>query len=463
MRQSKLFTKTKKQVPKNEKSTNAILLERAGFIYKEMAGVYSFLPLGLRVIKKIEEIVREEMDKISGQEVLMTILQPKKLWQETDRWSEGIGKSVMYKCQGDGKVGLGPTHEEMLTDIIRNYIQSFEDLPVYIYQIQTKFRREPRARSGLLRGREFDMKDLYSFHSSESDFKKYYEKVKKAYFKIFKRCGLKPIITEASGAGFTKEHTHEFQVLAENGEDKIVYCPKLHFSRNKEISKFKRGDKCPVVDELRSSSPFANARVVDELRSSSRRRNGRRNLFLRSSSPFANARVCKETLKEAKSIEVGNIFPLGTKYSEAMKAFFTDKDGKRKPIIMGCYGIGISRVMGAVVEIHHDQKGIIWPSQVSPFEIHLIPLGSSEKRISRKIRQTGEKLYNHLKNSGIELLYDDREDKSPGEKFADADLIGIPTRIVISERTLMKNSVEIKRRAEKRVKLIKIKEIRKYV
>ena len=423
MRQSKLFTKTKKQVPKNEKSTNAILLERAGFIYKEMAGVYSFLPLGLRVIKKIEEIVREEMDKISGQEVLMTILQPKKLWQETDRWSEGIGKSVMYKCQGDGKVGLGPTHEEMLTDIIRNYIQSFEDLPVYIYQIQTKFRREPRARSGLLRGREFDMKDLYSFHSSESDFKKYYEKVKKAYFKIFKRCGLKPIITEASGAGFTKEHTHEFQVLAENGEDKIVYCPKLHFSRNKEISKFKRGDKCPVV----------------------------------------KARVCKETLKEAKSIEVGNIFPLGTKYSEAMKAFFTDKDGKRKPIIMGCYGIGISRVMGAVVEIHHDQKGIIWPSQVSPFEIHLIPLGSSEKRISRKIRQTGEKLYNHLKNSGIELLYDDREDKSPGEKFADADLIGIPTRIVISERTLERESVEIKERDGKEIKLIKLKRLPQFL
>jgi prolyl-tRNA synthetase len=414
MRQSKLFTKTKKQVPKDEKSINAILLERAGFVYKEMAGVYSFLPLGLRVLKKIEEIVREEINKISGQEVSMAVLQPKKLWQETGRWSEGIGKSVMYKCQGDGKIGLGPTHEEMLTDIIRNYVQSFEDLPVYIYQIQTKFRKEARARSGLLRGREFVMKDLYSFHSSESDFKEYYEKVKKTYLKIFKRCELETIITEASGAGFTKEHTHEFQVLAQEGEDKIVHCPKLHFSQNKEISKFKRGDKCPL---------------------------------------------CKETLKESKSIEVGNIFPLGTKYSEAMKAFFTDKDMKRKPIIMGCYGIGISRVMGAVVEIHHDQKGIIWPSQVSPFEIHLIPLGSSEKRISRKIRQTGEKLYNHLKNSGIELLYDDREDKSSGEKFADADLIGIPIRIVVSERTLEKNSVELKKRSQAEMSLVKIKDI----
>lgn len=418
MRQSKLFTKTKKQVPKDEKSINAILLERAGFIYKEMAGVYSFLPLGLRVLKNIEEIVREEMNKISGQEVSMAVLQPKKLWQETGRWSEGIGKSVMYKCQGDEKVGLGPTHEEMLTDIIRNYVQSFEDLPLYIYQIQTKFRKEARARSGLLRGREFDMKDLYSFHSSESDFRKYYEKAKKAYFKIFKRCGLKAIITEASGAGFTKEHTHEFQVLAENGEDKIVYCPKLHFSQNKEISKFKAGDKCPL---------------------------------------------CRKALNQAKSIEVGNIFPLGTKYSKAMKAFFTDKDGKRKPIIMGCYGIGISRVMGAVVEIHYDQKGIIWPSQISPFQVHLIPLGSGEKRISKKIRQTGEKLYDHLQNSGIELLYDDREDKSPGEKFADADLIGIPHRIVISEKTLKKNSVELKKRDRKKTRLVKIKEIVKFL
>ena len=418
MRQSKLFTKTKKQAPKDEKSTNAILLERAGFIYKEMAGVYSFLPLGLRVLKKIEEIVREEMNEISGQEVSMSVLQPKKLWQETGRWSEGIGKSVMYKCEGDGKVGLGPTHEEMLTDIIRNYVQSFEDLPVYIYQIQTKFRKEARARSGLLRGREFKMKDLYSFHSSESDFKKYYEKSKKAYFQIFKRCDLKTIITEASGAGFTKEHTHEFQVIAKDGEDKIVYCPKLHFSQNKEISKFKAGDKCPL---------------------------------------------CKKILKQAKSIEVGNIFPLGTKYSEAMKAFFTDKNGKRKPIIMGCYGIGISRVMGAVVEIHHDQKGIIWPSQVSPFEVHLIPLEGGEKKISKKIRQVSEKLYDDLKKSEIQVLYDDREDKSPGEKFADADLIGIPYRIVVSKKTLEKNSVELKKRDREKTRLVKIKEIDKFL
>jgi prolyl-tRNA synthetase len=306
----------------------------------------------------------------------------------------------------------------MLTDIIRNYVQSFEDLPLYIYQIQTKFRKEVRVRSGLLRGREFNMKDLYSFDRSESDFKKYYEKSKEAYFKVFKRCGLKAIITEASGAGFTKEHTHEFQVIAQEGEDKIIYCPKLHFSQNKEISKLKQGDKCPV---------------------------------------------CGATLKQDKSIEVGNIFPLGTKYSEAMKAFFTDKDGSKKPIIMGCYGIGISRLMGTIVEMHHDNDGIIWPSQVAPFDAHLIPLEGGDKKISKKIKQVSEKLYKNLQNSGIELLYDDRENKSPGEKFVDADLIGIPYRIVVSKKTLEKDSVEFKKRDVEKIRLVKIKGIDKFL
>ncbi|GAH61085.1 unnamed protein product, partial [marine sediment metagenome] len=273
------------------------------FIYKEMAGAYTYLPLGLRVLRKIEEIIREEMENIGGQELLMTIFQPKKIWKETNRWSKEIGK-VMYKCQENGKdIGLGPTHEEMITDIIRNFIKSFKDLPQALFQIQTKFRKEPRARSGLLRGREFDMKDLYSFHISESDFKKYYEKVKKSYLKILKRCGLETIVTEASGAGFIKGFTHEFQVLAEGGEDTIIYCEANHFSQNKEISKFKAGDKCPI---------------------------------------------CKKILKKGESIEVGNIFPLGTKYSKAMKAYFTDKAGSRKLMIMGCYGLGPSRIMGLV-------------------------------------------------------------------------------------------------------------------
>ena len=414
MRQSQLFTKTLKEAPKDEKSINAQLLIRAGFIYKEMAGAYSYLILGLRVLRKIENIIREEIEKIGGKEILMTIFQPKKLWEETGRWSKEIGK-VMYKCQENGKeIGLGPTHEEMITDIVRNYIKSWQDLPLALYQTQTKFRKELRARSGLLRGREFDMKDLYSFHSSEEDFKRYYQKAKKSYLKILKRCGLSAIITEASGKGFTSDFTHEFQVLSEGGEDAIVYCPKLHFSQNKEITKLKAGEKCPV---------------------------------------------CKKILKQGKSIEVGNIFPLGTKYSKAMKAYFIDKDGKRKLMIMGCYGLGPSRIMGAIVEVHHDQQGIIWPKEVAPFNVHLLTLGSAKKPIEKKIQKVGEKLYRDLQKEGIEVLYDDRKEKSAGEKFAEADLIGIPIRLVVSEKTLKQNCLEIKKRSGKKTKLIKIKNV----
>jgi len=413
MRQSQLFIKTLKEAPKDEKSINAKLLIRAGFIYKEMAGAYTYLPLGLRVLRKIENIIREEMEKIGGREILMTVFQPKNLWQETGRWSKGIGE-VMYKCKEDGKeIGLGPTHEEMLTDIIRHYVKSYEDLPLYLYQIQTKFRKEPRARSGLLRGREFDMKDLYSFHSAEEDFRKYYKKVAEVYLRILKRCGLKGIITEASGTGFTKEYTHEFQVLAEDGEDTIVFCPKGDFSQNKEVAKFKTGDTCPK---------------------------------------------CKAILREGKSIEVGNIFPLGNKYSQAMKAYFVDKSGKRKPIIMGCYGIGLSRTMGTIVEVHHDGKGIIWPKEVAPFQVHLIQIGNK-----REIRMATEKLYKNLQKQELEVLYDDRDNKSTGEKFADCDLIGIPIRIVVSERTLAKNCIEMKKRDKNKTKLVKINQIERYV
>jgi len=410
MEQSQLFYKTQKEIPKDEKSINAQLLIRGGFVYKEMAGVYSFLPLGLRVLRKIEKIVREEMNDIGAKEILMTVLQPKHLWEETKRWSEGVGE-VMYKSQeGDREVGLGPTHEEMVTDIIRHYVKSYEDLPLYLYQIQTKFRKEPRPRSGLLRGREFLMKDLYSFHATPEDFKRYYEVAKKSYSKFFKRCGLKTIITEATGSGFTKEYTHEFQVLAPGGEDVIVFCPQGDFAQNKEIAKVKAGDSCPSS---------------------------------------------KDRLKEAKSIEVGNTFPLGTKYSEDMEAFFTDREGRKKPVIMGSYGIGISRVMGAIVEVHHDKMGIIWPKEVSPFQVHLIEILSGG-RGSEKIRKVIQRIYQDLQKSNIEVLYDDRKDKTAGEKFAEADLIGIPYRLVVSEKTLRKKCVEIKKRSEKEARLIKI-------
>ncbi len=432
MRQSQLFTKTQKETPRDEKSVNAKLLLRGGFIHKEMAGVYTFLPLGFLVLRKIENIIREEMNRIGGQEILMPVLQPKYLWQKTGRWKKGIGE-VMYKTlDSPGKeFALGPTHEEILTNIISKYVKSYLDLPLAIYQIQTKFRKEPRARSGLLRGREFGMKDLYSFHPTEQDFKNYYNLVKKSYFRILKRCGLKTIFTEASGAGFTEGFTHEFQVISQGGEDTIVYCSSFHFSQNKEISKSKKGDQCPV---------------------------------------------CKKILKQSKSIEAGNIFPLGTKYSRAMRAFFINKDGKKKLIIMGSYGIGISRMMGAVVEVFHDEKGIIWPKEIAPFQIHLIEIENT-----REVKKAAEKLYQDLSSfaprkrsyggpteafgiggqkANFEVLYDDRIEKTAGEKFADCDLIGIPTRLVVSERTLAKNSVEIKKRREKKIRLVKINNIK---
>lgn len=421
MKQSFLFTKTQKENPKDEESVNAILLQRAGFIYKEMSGVYSFLPMGLIVLNKIANIVREEMVAIGGQEILMSVLQPKALWQKTNRWDKGIGKNVMYKVKDGLEVGLGPTHEEMLTDIIKNHIASINDLPLAVFQIQTKFRKEPRAKAGLLRGREFLMKDLYSFHSSIDDFKNYYEKAKKAYTNVFERCGLKAILTEASGGDFSKEFSHEFQVISSAGEDTIYYCPnelalslsKGHFSQNEEIFN-KKIKKCPV---------------------------------------------CGQAITKTKTIEAGNIFTLGTKYSEALGAFFTDKNGRKSPVIMGCYGLGISRLMGAVVEVWHDEKGILWPQNVAPFDYHLLPILSGKQEGDKLILKKAQDLYNDLRAKGAEVLYDDRLEKSPGEKFSDADLIGIPKRLVISERTVQEDQVEVKERIHQKAQLVKISEL----
>ncbi len=396
MKQSNLFTKTQKQTPKDEESINAILLQRAGFIYKEMAGVYSFLPLGIRVLKNVENIIREEMNRIGSQEILMSVLQPKSLWKKTRRWDQGIGKEIMYKTE---EIGLGPTHEEMITDIAAKNIANEEDLPFSCYQIQTKFRKEKRAKSGLLRGREFQMKDMYSFHASVDDFKDYYEKVKKAYLNIFKRCNLQAVITQASGGDFTQEFSHEFQVLSNTGEDIICYCD-CGFAQNIEICD---KEKCPL---------------------------------------------CKKPLKKLKAIEGANIFSLGDKYSKALEAFYRTNRGEKKATIMGCYGIGISRLIGTMVEVLHDDFGIVWPKEVAPFDYHLISLNNSEKE--------AQEIYQKLNN----VLYDDRK-KTAGEKFADADLIGIPIRIVVSEKTLKTNSVEIKKRHEKKTVLIKIKELHK--
>ena len=409
MLQSKLFTKTFREALKDEKSLNSQLLIRAGFVDKLMAGVYSFLPLGFLVLKKIEKIIREEMNKISGQEIFLPTLQPREKWEITKRWK--IEEMFKLKNHQGKDFGLGWTHEEVITPLVQKFVKSYKDLPTFAYQIQNKFRDELRSKSGLLRGIEFLMKDLYSFHANEQDLDRYYEKVKKAYFTIFQRCGLgdHTFLTLASGGSFSP-YSHEFQTITPFGEDTIYFCQKCKIAVNKEIITREK-NQCP------------------------------------------NCKSKKLEIK--KSIEVGNIFKLQDKFSKPFNFTFIDKDGKRKLVLMGCYGIGLSRLMGTVIEVHHDKKGIIWPKSVAPFDFHLIQLENS-----KKVKIAAEKLHQNLQKNNYEVLYDDRREKTAGEKFADADLIGIPVRLVVSERTLEKMSVEIKKRNEKEVKLTKLNKIK---
>ncbi|MBI2064087.1 MAG: hypothetical protein HYT65_03835 [Candidatus Yanofskybacteria bacterium] len=358
-------------------------------------------------MQKIAGIIREEMAKVGGTEMFMPALVEKKYLEATGRWDVEIGFEASGKKEKEANFVLGWTHEEVLTAIVSRFVSSYKDLPFAAYQIQTKFRNEPRAKSGLLRGREFMMKDLYSFHASEEDFRRYYEEVKGAYHKIFHRCGLKSIYTMAAGGTFTAENTHEFQVLADVGEDTIFVCDKCEYAENKEISKLKDGGQCPKCKGLSAQA----GKIV-----------------------------------ERKSIEVGNTFPLGDKYSKAFDLKFVDERGESHFVVMGSYGIGLGRVMGALVEIRHDDDGIIWPEAVAPFKVHLLALDGAEK--------SGDEIYEKALHNGIEILYDDRTDKSAGEMFADADLIGCPMRLVVSEKTLQKKSVEIKKRGEKEIKLI---------
>ncbi|MDP3793053.1 MAG: aminoacyl--tRNA ligase-related protein [bacterium] len=411
MKLSNLFTKTLREAPADEEAINAKLLIRGGFVFKNSAGIYSFLPLGWRVLSKIANMIREEMNAIGGQELLMPALVEKKYMEPTARWDLDVGYFAKLKEEKESNFVLGWSHEEVLTSIASKFISSYKDLPFYAYQIQTKFRHEARAKSGLLRGREFMMKDLYSFHVDENDLNKYYEKVAKSYHKIFERCGLKAIYTLAAGGVFTDKFTHEFQVIADVGEDTIYVCNKCEYAENKEISKFKGGDKCSKCGEGK--------------------------------------------IEEKKSIEVGNIFNQGTKYSEALGLQFSDESGNKKPVIMGAYGIGLSRLMATAVEVYNDDRGIIWPENIAPFKIHLVVLDGKSKE--------ADKVYSDLTKAGIEVLYDDRGDKTPGEKFADADLIGCPIRLVISNKTLTQDSVELKRRNQKDFKLIKLTEIVKSI
>ncbi len=404
MKQSKLFTKTLKKAPKDETSFNAQALTRAGFIDKVSAGIYTFLPLGLRTHNKICQIVREEMDAINGQEILMPALTPKELWQTTDRWGNF---DALFKLIGTDKkeYALGATHEEIISPLIKKFLFSYKELPLFVYQIQTKFRNELRAKAGLIRGREFSMKDLYSFHADEKDLDKYYQVVQEAYFKILKRCGLEELtyLTFATGGAFSK-YSHEFQTLAEQGEDIIYICDKCRIAINQEL-----------VDEQKTCPKCG-----------------------------------KDEFRKEKAVEVANIFKLGKKFSSPFGLQFTDQSGQLQDVIMGCYGLGPSRVMGTIVEVHHDEKGIIWPEQVAPFKIHLISLEGA--------KEAADKIYQEMTDKEVEVLYDDREEQSAGEKFADADLIGIPYRVVVSEKTLKDESVEIKKRDSDKTELVKIKE-----
>ena len=413
MRQSQLFTKTQKNAPKDEVSLNAQLLIRAGFVDKLMAGVYTYLPLGWRVMEKIKDIIRKEINNIGGQEILMPSLQPRDLWKETDMLPEdkegwGRMREVMYqlKDKSGRDIGFGCTHEEVATDIGRKFITSYKDLPVAFYQFQNKFRQELRAKSGVIRGREFLMKDLYSFHRNEEDADKYYFQVAESYKKIFELVGLKAMMVEASGGSFTKNYSHEFQVVSEAGEDRIVYCEKCDFAQSAEIFNVEITKKCPK---------------------------------------------CANDIKINKSIEVGNIFRFYDKYAKEMKMQYTDEKGDRQSVYLCSYGIGIGRLMGTIVEVFHDEKGIIWPESVAPFAVHLINLGQKEE---------AEKIYQELSDKNIEVLFDDRE-VSAGEKFADADLIGIPLRVVVSQKSLEKGGVEVKERKEEKAEIFKIKELLK--
>lgn len=406
MQLSQLFFKTQKKTPTDEVAKNAQLLERAGFIYKNSSGVYTFLPLGWMVIQKIINIIRQEMNGICAQEILMPALVSKKIWLQTKRWDIEIGYEVKGKKDKEPEFVLGWTHEEVITELVRHFISSYKDLPLALYQIQTKFRNEPRAKSGLLRGKEFIMKDLYSFHFSEEDLLNYYNKVALAYQKIFKRCGLQPIYTLAGGGTFTMSQTHEFQIICPAGEDEIFICSSCQYAENKEISKLKSKDKCPR---------------------------------------------CGGLLFKEKAVEVGNIFPLGTKYSKSFNLKYKDKKGKENYVFMGSYGIGLGRTMGVVVELYNDQLGIIWPKEIAPAQIYLISIDKDKE---------AEKLYTYLQNKKIEVFYDDRN-LSIGEKFADADLVGIPYRLVLSPKT--KNFVEIKIRKNNQVKKIKKEMVLKFL
>jgi prolyl-tRNA synthetase len=397
MRLSQLFTKTIKAAPSDETSKNAQLLIRAGFIYKEMAGVYGYLPLGIRVVENIKRIIREEMNNLGALEIIMTSLQRQELWQLTDRWDdEKVDIWFKAELKNGTPVGLAWSHEEPISDMMRNYISSYRDLPANVYQFQTKLRNELRAKSGIMRGREFVMKDLYSYSQTEEEHQLFYKAVTEAYLKVFERVGLGDFtyLTYASGGAFT-QFSHEFQTVTDAGED-IIYLDKQSKSAiNKEVY---------------------NDDVLKQLG------------------------LDKANMEELKASEVGNIFSFGSTKSEQLKLYFTDQQGNEKPVILGSYGIGVTRLMGVIAEVFADSKGLIWPESIAPAKVHLIRLGDSAE-----VTRQADELYDSLTSQHIEVIYDDRNTRA-GEMFADADLIGVPNRVVVSEKTVASSSFEWKTR-----------------
>jgi len=399
MRQSQLFTKTRKLAPADEVSKNAQLLVRAGYVHKEMAGVYDYLPLGLRVIEKIRQIIREEMNAIGGQEVLLSALQDPELWKTTDRWDdEKVDVWFKTKLKNDNELGLGCTHEEPMARMMRDHVSSYRDLPRVTYQFQTKFRNELRAKSGIMRGREFLMKDMYSYHRSQDDLDAFYEKAIQAYKNVYARAGIgdKTYLTFASGGMFSK-FSHEFQTVCDAGEDVVYIDDEKGIAVNDEV----------IQDEV-----------------------------------LAGLGVKRENLRMAKSIEVGNIFKYATRYTKELGVTYKDEEGRDVPVVNGAYGIGLGRLMGTIVELMSDEKGLVWPESVAPFAVHLVSLGKD----GDDVKKTADALYNDLVKAGVEVLYDDRDARA-GEKFADSDLLGIPKRIVVGKDAVASGAFEVVDRA----------------
>jgi prolyl-tRNA synthetase len=405
MRRSQLFIKTRKQAPADELAKNAQLLIRAGYIYKDAAGVYPLLPLGLRVVENIKSVVREEMNGLGGLELLMSTLQRKDLWQQTDRWDDDK-VDVWFKSQlkNGTEIGLGWSHEEQITQMMKDFLESYRDLPAYVYQFQNKLRNELRVKSGVMRAREFIMKDMYSYSRTEEEHKEFYDKVSAAYLRIYEKLGLgsDTFLTFASGGAFT-QFSHEFQTVTEAGEDTIYLSREKNIAINQEV----------LTDE-----------VLQQLG------------------------LSRGELQEMKASEVGNIFSFGTTKSEQLGLYYSDEGGNAQPVVLGSYGIGITRLMGVMVEHFADERGLNWPQSVAPFKVYLARLGSEPDII-----KSADEIYDKLRDMGVEVLYDDR-DVRPGEMFADADLMGLPYRVVVSAKTQADNTYELKHRGHEETELL---------